>query len=103
MRRGLWGLLLLLAGLAGRAAAQTCLSPLTIPAIGGVFTGTTSGASAIQLSCATASAQAPEAAYQWTPAVSGVATLQATHSDYDTLPALETQSGRGTPTPPGRR
>ena len=49
-------LLLLLAGLAGRAAAQTCASPLTIPAGGGVFTGTTAGGSAVTLSCASATA-----------------------------------------------
>src|SRR5437762_9661210 len=91
-----WGRILRAGALllvAGRAAAQTCASPLTIPAIGGVVTGTTAGGSAVTLSCASATATAPEAVYVWTPAVSGTAILSTAHSDFDTVLAVETTCG----------
>src|SRR5438477_2114475 len=63
----------------GAAAPVTlvggCTSPTVIPAQGGTFTGTTSGTSALAGSCGN-SASAPERVYQWTPVVSGTATIQ---------------------------
>src|SRR5207244_935146 len=52
-----------------------CSSPITIPASGGTFGGATSGTSALAGSCGS-SGTAPERVYQWTPAVSGTATIQ---------------------------
>jgi len=52
-----------------------CSSPITIPASGGTVSGATSGASALVGSCGS-SGTAPERVYQWTPAVSGTATIQ---------------------------
>src|SRR5881396_3512316 len=52
-----------------------CSSPTAIPAPGGTFSGTTSGTSALAGSCGS-SGMSPEQVYQWTPAVSGTATIQ---------------------------
>src|SRR5438876_2933328 len=52
-----------------------CSSPTLIPAPGGTFSGTTSGTSALAGSCGN-SGTSPERVYQWTPAVSGTATIQ---------------------------
>src|SRR5207244_3603871 len=52
-----------------------CSSPAAIPAQGGTMSGATSGASALAGSCGS-SGNAPERVYQWTPAVSGTATIQ---------------------------
>src|SRR2546426_377824 len=52
-----------------------CSSPITIPASGGTVSGATSGTSALVGSCGS-SGTAPEQVYQWTPAVSGTATIQ---------------------------
>src|SRR5207249_2721505 len=52
-----------------------CSSPTAIPAPGGTFSGTTSGTSALAGSCGS-SGDSPERVYQWTPAVSGTATIQ---------------------------
>src|SRR5439155_1474941 len=52
-----------------------CSSPTAIPAPGGTFSGTTSGTSALAGSCGS-SENSPERVYQWTPAVSGTATIQ---------------------------
>src|SRR5213078_967870 len=52
-----------------------CSSPTLIPAPGGTFSGTTSGTSALAGSCGS-SGSSPERVYQWTPAVSGTATIQ---------------------------
>src|SRR5438034_7400 len=52
-----------------------CNSPSVIPAEGGTFSGTTSGASSQAGSCGN-SGFSPETVYQWTPAVSGTATIQ---------------------------
>src|SRR6266480_2000091 len=55
--------------------AGACGSPAVIPAQGGTFSGTTSGASSQAGSCGS-SGSAPERVYQWTPAVSGAATIE---------------------------
>src|SRR5439155_1215909 len=52
-----------------------CSSPAAIPAQGGTMSGATSGASALAGSCGS-SETSPERVYQWTPAVSGTATIQ---------------------------
>ena len=57
------------------ALAGDCTSPAVIPAQGGTFSGTTSGTSSLAASCAN-SGTSPERVYQWTPTVSGAATIQ---------------------------
>src|SRR5205814_8031514 len=57
------------------AAGGGCSSPTVIAAQGGTFGGTTSGTSTLAGSCGN-SASSPEPAYQWTPVVSGKATIQ---------------------------
>src|SRR5213079_2584995 len=57
------------------ALAGSCSSPTVLPAQGGTFGGTTSGTNALAGSCG-ASGTAPEQVFQWTPAVSGTATIQ---------------------------
>src|SRR5207249_2218255 len=52
-----------------------CSSPIAIPAGGGTFTGTTSGSGTLAGSCGSTGG-APERVYQWTPNVSGMATIQ---------------------------
>src|SRR5437667_7389614 len=70
----------------------TCSSPIVIPAAGGTFNGTTSGPSQQAGSCAS-SGTAPEDVFQWTPTVSGTATIETCGSGttYDT--ALYMRSG----------
>src|SRR5438046_2830328 len=63
------------AGQISAALAGDCSSPTVIPAPGGTFSGTTSGTSALAGSCGS-SGISPEHVYQWTPAVSGMATIQ---------------------------
>jgi hypothetical protein len=46
-----------------------------VPATGGTFTGTTSGASTLT-GCATQTSGAPEKVFQWTPTASGTATIE---------------------------
>src|SRR5439155_1973006 len=58
-----------------RAAGGGCSSPTVIAAQGGTFSGTTSGTSTLAGSCGN-SASSPERVYQWTPVVSGKATIQ---------------------------
>ena len=48
---------------------------MAIPAAGGTFTGTTTGASTLAGSCAN-TGSAPERVFVWTPATSGLATIQ---------------------------
>src|SRR5438876_1000219 len=55
--------------------AGPCGSPTVIPAQGGTFSGTTSGASQLAGSCGS-SGTAPERVFQWTPSVSGAATIE---------------------------
>src|SRR6058998_2785660 len=57
------------------ALAGSCSSPTVLPAQGGTFGGTTSGTSVLAGSCGS-SGTAPEQVFQWTPAVSGTATIQ---------------------------
>src|SRR5947207_1407529 len=57
------------------ALAGSCSSPTVLPAEGGTVGGTTSGTSALVGSCGS-SETSPERVYQWTPAVSGTATIQ---------------------------
>ncbi|TML58871.1 MAG: hypothetical protein E6G17_11945, partial [Actinobacteria bacterium] len=52
-----------------------CSSPTVIPAQGGTFSGATSGSSSLAGSCGS-SGGSPERVFQWTPAVSGTATIQ---------------------------
>src|SRR2546429_280599 len=54
--------------------AGACGSPTVIPAQGGTFSGTTSGASQLAGSCGS-SGTSPEVVFQWTPSVSGTATI----------------------------
>src|SRR2546426_853441 len=54
--------------------AGACGSPTVIPAQGGTFSGTTSGASQLTGSCGS-SGTSPEVVFQWTPSVSGTATI----------------------------
>lgn len=67
--------------------AGTCAAPIVIPATGGVVNGVTSGSSALAGSCGS-SQLSPEKVYVWTPAKSGVATIQtcsATATGFDTV------------------
>src|SRR2546421_7773232 len=57
------------------AFAGDCSSPTVLPAQGGTISGTTSGTSALAGSCGS-SGTAPEQVFQWTPTVSGTATIQ---------------------------
>jgi hypothetical protein len=63
----------------------TCSSPPVIPAAGGTFRGTTAGVGSQAGSCG--GAGAAEAAFQWTPARSGVATIGTCGSEtqYDSV------------------
>jgi len=66
--------------------AGVCDGPVVVPSAGGTFDGTTIGGGAEAGSCG--GAAAPEAVFQWTPAVSGVATIHTCspgHTDHDTL------------------
>src|SRR3989454_1445855 len=63
------------AGQFSAALAGDCSSPTVVPAQGGTFSGTTSGASALAGSCGN-SGGSPEQVFRWTPAVSGTATIQ---------------------------
>jgi len=56
-------------------APDPCAAPAVIPAEGGTVQGVTAGPGALVGSCAAATAGAPEAVFQWTPATSGVASL----------------------------
>src|SRR5205814_1857121 len=57
------------------AGSGACNNPTVIPAQGGTFGGTTSGASSQAGSCGN-SGSSPELVFQWTPAVSGTATIE---------------------------
>jgi hypothetical protein len=67
-------------------AANTCANPAVIPAAGGVFTGSTSGSSFLSGSCGD-TVSAPEKVFQWTPSISGRATIQTcgTSTNFDTV------------------
>src|SRR5437867_9002482 len=57
------------------ALAGSCSSPTVLPPQAGTFGGTPSGTTALAGSCGS-SGTAPEQVFQWTPAVSGTATIQ---------------------------
>ena len=62
-----------------------CDRATTIPATGGVFTGTTAGLDTLAGTCGQPGS--PEVVFQWTPATSGLATIETCGSgtDYDTV------------------
>jgi len=69
------------------SSGGTCAAPIVLPAQGGTFSGATSGASQQAGTCA-ATGSAPDVVYQWTPAVSGTATIQTcstTQTTFDTV------------------
>src|SRR5438552_3887822 len=80
------------------ALAGDCSSPTVLPAQGGTFGGTTSGTSALAGSCGS-SGTAPEQVYQWTPAVSGTATIQTcgAGTTFDTVLYLRSGACAGGP------
>src|SRR5213078_136527 len=63
------------AGQFSAALAGDCSSATVVPAQGGTFSGTTSGASALAGSCGNSDGS-PEQVFRWTPTVSGTATIQ---------------------------
>src|SRR5882724_8688889 len=75
-----------------------CSSPIAIPASGGTVSGATSGTSALAGSCGS-SGTAPERVYQWTPAVSGTATIQTcgAGTTFDTVLYLRSGACAGGP------
>src|SRR5438128_1277889 len=80
------------------ALAGDCTSPTVLPAQGGTFGGTTSGTSALAGSCGS-SGTAPEQVFQWTPAVSGTATIQTcgAGTTFDTVLYLRSGACAGGP------
>src|SRR5947208_3013826 len=80
------------------ALAGSCSSPTVLPAQGGTFGGTTSGTSALAGSCGS-TGTAPERVYQWTPAVSGTATIQTcgAGTTFDTVLYLRSGACAGGP------
>src|SRR5438093_1031715 len=80
------------------AHARSCSSPPVLPAQGGTFGGTTSGTSALAGSCGS-SGTAPEQVFQWTPAVSGTATIQTcgAGTTFDTVLYLRSGACAGGP------
>src|SRR5436309_681390 len=75
-----------------------CTSPPVIPAQGGTFSGTTSGTSSLAGSCGS-SGTSPEQVFQWTPAVSGTATIQTcgAGTTFDTVLYLRSGTCAGGP------
>src|SRR5207247_3357139 len=66
--------------------AGACGSPTVLPAQGGTFSGTTSGASQLTGSCGN-SGTSPELVFQWTSSVSGTATIETcgASTNFDTV------------------
>ncbi len=75
-----------------------CSSPIVLPASGGTVSGATSGTSALVGSCGS-SGISPERVYQWTPAVSGTATIQTcgAGTTFDTVLYLRSGACAGGP------
>src|SRR5207247_9238921 len=73
----------------------TTLFRSVIPADGGTFTGATSGTSTLAGTCGNSGAS-PEQVFQWTPAVSGMATIETCGSGttYDSVLYLRAGSCR---------
>ncbi len=80
------------------SSACQCVScsSTTIPAAGGVVTGTTFGLSAAASQCGYGTETAPEAVFAWTPNTTGYATIDACGSDFDTVMYLRVGSCGGT-------
>src|SRR5207249_7690577 len=76
----------------------SCSTPTVIPAQGGTFSGTTSGTSSAAGSCGSSDIS-PERVFQWTPAVSGTATIQTcgAGTTFDTVLYLRSGSCAGGP------
>jgi hypothetical protein len=66
-------------------APAACDNPIQIPAQGGIFTGTTAGASTLTGSCF-GSDMSPEQVFRWTPTSSGTAIIETCgeQTDFDT-------------------
>jgi cysteine-rich repeat protein len=71
-----------------------CQAATTVPAAGGMFMGTTSGASTVTSTCGGAG---PEAVFNWTPTGSGVADLDACASNFNTVLHVHTGACEGGP------
>lgn len=67
------------------AACNACPAATSIPAGGGTFTGTTSVGGSFVLGSCGGSGFSPEQTFEWTPALSGVATIELCGSSYDTV------------------
>jgi lysyl oxidase len=78
------------------SGCSACQSIATLPAQGGTFVGTTSGAGTLGGSCGNSLA-APERVYRWTPASSGLARISTcgTGTQYDTVVYLRGASCTG--------
>jgi hypothetical protein len=79
------------------APEPTCRGNV-LPADGGTFTGTTGAASSQAGSCEGSTGLAPERVYQWTPTVSGTATIQtcnASATTFDTVLYVRGESCTG--------
>jgi hypothetical protein len=66
---------------------DACTTAVAIPAAGGTFAGSTSGASTLVGTCADTTTS-PEKVYRWTPATSGLATIETcsgTDTSFDTV------------------
>src|SRR5438093_5703104 len=76
--------------------AGACNNPTVIPDQGGTFSGTTSGTSSQSGSCGN-SGSSPELVFQWTPTVSGTATIQtcAAGTNFDTVLYVRSPSCTG--------
>jgi hypothetical protein len=75
------------------AASSACTAAIDIAAGGGVFTGTTSGASTLTESCASTNTS-PEQVFRWTPSRSGTAVIETcgTATLFDTVIAVRQPS-----------
>src|SRR5206468_3123004 len=80
------------------ALAGDCSNPTVIPAQGGTISGTTSGTSAL-VGSSCSSRISHERVYQWTPAVSGTATIQTcgAGTTFDTVLYLRSGACAGGP------
>ena len=72
----------------GPGVADSCTSPASIPAAGGVITGTTTGALSTLTSSCGSTGSSPEKVFEWIPTVTGTATIQtcsASGTSFDTV------------------
>ena len=76
----------------------TCAAPILLPAAGGMFAGSTTGASNQTGTCQATTSASPENIYQWTPSTTGIANIQTcsgTLTDFDTVLYLRTTTCGG--------